>query len=98
MDRRILLALCCCCLSGLAAASDDANAEELLNEIVQYGLDQSAFLSDVRERHLYEEGVRLKKTNPAHFVAIFNKQKKRAREVSRFAYASLEASALLARQ
>lgn len=42
--------------------------------------------------------LRLRKTNPAHFVAIFNKQKKRAKELSQFAYASLEASSLLTRQ
>ena len=47
---------------------------------------------------LYEEGVSLKKSNPAHFVGVFNKQKDRAKELSKFGYASLQASSLLARQ
>ena len=73
-------------------------AEELLNEIVNFGLDQSNRLENVRERELYEEGVSLKKSNPAHFVGVFNKQKDRAKELSKFGYASLQASSLLARQ
>ena len=77
---------------------DDTNAEDLLNEIIRYGIDQSDFLSDVQEPNLYKQGISLKKSDPAHFVAIFNKQKKRSLELSRYAYASLEASDLLARQ
>lgn len=77
---------------------DPEEAEELLNEIVNFGLDQSNRLENVRERELYEEGVTLKKSQPAHFLGIFNKQKDRARELSKFGYASLQASSLLARQ
>ncbi len=87
--------------SAAAAASrpDSAQkAEELLNEIVQYGIDRSEELANVEEKRLYERGVRLRKTDPAHFVGIFNKQKKRGRELTKYAYAALEASSLLARQ
>ena len=59
---------------------------------------QSDFLTEVRERELYEEGVALTKRDPAHFVAVFNKQKGRAKEISKYAVASLHASKLLARQ
>lgn len=54
----------------------------------------------MRERELYESGARLSKTQPAHFVGVFNRQKggNRGRELARFGYASLEASKLLARQ
>ena len=59
---------------------------------------QSDFLTEVKERELYEEGVKLTKRDPAHFVAVFNKQKGRAKEISKYAVASLHASKLLARQ
>ena len=85
-----------------AEASQDSDsakrATALLNRIVDYGLEQSKFLKDVQERELFDEGLKLDKTNPAHFVGVFNKEKPRARELSEFAYASLEASSLLARQ
>lgn len=79
-----------------AAASKQA--EDLLREIVKFGIDESEYLTNVKERHLYDEGVKLKKSQPAHFVAVFNKQKKKSKEISKFAYASLHASSLLARQ
>lgn len=34
------------------------NANELLREVVRYGLDQSQFISEVEERELYDEGIR----------------------------------------
>ena len=86
---------------SVSSAQDEANnedAEELLNEIIKYGLDQSDILERVHEKKLYESGIRLNKTNPAHFVAVFNKQKERTKLLSHFGYASLEASSLLARQ
>ena len=55
-------------------------------------------MTEVKERELYEEGVKLTKRDPAHFVAVFNKQKGRAKEISKYAVASLHASKLLARQ
>lgn len=77
---------------------DSKQAEQILNDIVSFGIDQSDRLENVRERQLFEQGVTLKKSNPAHFVGIFNKQKPKARELSSIGYASLQASSLLARQ
>jgi hypothetical protein len=84
--------------SSSSAEKDSEQAEQLLREIVRFGIDESDYLTNVKERHLYEEGVALKKTDPAHFVAVFNKQKKPSKEISKYAYASLHASSLLARQ
>jgi len=83
-------------------ASQDSTTEEraelLLRDIVKRGIDASEELSEVEEKKLYERGVRLNKANPGYFVGIFNRQKERGREISKFAYASLEASNLLAQQ
>ena len=73
-------------------------SEELLNDIVTFGLEQSRHLHEVKEREIYESGITLKKSDPAHFVAVFNKQTPRAKELSRYGYATLEASRLLTRQ
>ena len=73
-------------------------SEQILNDIVNYGLDQSRYLYEVQERNIYNEGVALKKSNPAHFVGVFNKQKPRAKELSKYGYATLQASSLLTRE
>ncbi len=74
------------------------SSEEILNDIVNYGLDQSTYLYEVQERQIYDRGVALKKSNPAHFLGVFNKQEPRAKELSKYGYATLEASSLLTRQ
>ena len=73
-------------------------SEELLNDIVTFGLEKSRHLHEVKEKEIYESGITLKKSDPAHFVAVFNKQTPRAKELSRYGYATLEASRLLTRQ
>ena len=78
--------------------SSARTSEELLNDIVSYGLEQSRQLYEVKEREIYESGITLKKSDPAHFVAVFNKQSARAKELSRYGYATLEASSLLTKQ
>jgi hypothetical protein len=55
-------------------------------------------LFDVVEKRIYENGQNLKKSDPAHFVAVFNKQTAKSKELSKYGYATLEASALLTRQ
>eukprot|EP00095_Tigriopus_kingsejongensis_P007792 maker-scaffold370_size193435-snap-gene-0.40 protein:Tk07792 transcript:maker-scaffold370_size193435-snap-gene-0.40-mRNA-1 annotation:"hypothetical protein DAPPUDRAFT_320790" len=77
---------------------DSTKAQQILNDIVNFGIDQSDRLEQVRERQLFEEGINLQKSNPAHFVGVFNKQKKQARPLATIGYASLQASSLLARQ
>ena len=47
---------------------------------------------------LYEHGIKLNKTEPAHFLSVFNKQKKQAKNLSKYAYATLHASSLLSEQ
>ena len=52
----------------------------------------------LQEKMLYDKGIKLNKTEPAHFVSVFNKQKKRAKHLSKYAYATLHASSLLSKQ
>ena len=73
-------------------------SQEILNDIVNYGLTKTSYLVDVLERKIYDHGLALQKSDPAHFVAVFNKQTKKAKELARYGYATLEASSLLTRQ
>lgn len=82
----------------LNTASAAKTSQEILNDIVNYGLDRTRYLVDVLERKIFEQGLALNKTDPAHFVAVFNKQTPRAKELSRYGYATLEASTLLTKQ
>ena len=84
--------------SGAGFKTSARTSEELLNDIVTFGLEKSRHLHEVKEREIYESGITLKKSDPAHFVAVFNKQTPRAKELSRYGYATLEASRLLTRQ
>lgn len=74
------------------------NSQEILNDIVNYGLDRTRYLVDVLERKIYENGLNLQKSDPAHFLGVFNKQRDRSKNLSRYGYATLEASTLLTRQ
>ena len=78
--------------------SSARNSEELLNDITSYGLEKSRYLYDIKEKRIYDKGISLKKSDPAHFVSVFNKQTPRAKELSRYGYATLEASSLLTKQ
>ena len=44
------------------------------------------------------KGLTLEKSNPAHYVSVFNKQTKRSKDLAKFAYATLHASSLLSKQ
>jgi len=74
------------------------SSQEILNDIVNYGLDRTRYLVDILERKIYDEGQSLSKSDPAHFVAVFNKQTQKAKELSKYGYATLEASSLLTKQ
>ena len=74
------------------------NSHEILNDIVNYGLDRTRYLVDVLERKIYENGLNLQKSDPAHFLGVFNKQTDKSKNLSRYGYATLEASTLLTRQ
>jgi hypothetical protein len=66
--------------------------------VVSFGLNQSRYLFEVHEKWLYDNGLAVKKSDPAHFVAAFNRQSQRAKELSKYGYASLQASSLLTKQ
>ena len=53
---------------------------------------------EVQERELYEKGITLDKSQPGHFVSVFNKQHKMSKQLSTYAYATLQASSLLSKQ
>jgi len=53
---------------------------------------------EVKEKELFEKGITLDKSQPGHFVSVFNKQQKKAKMLSKFAYATLQASSLLSKQ
>ena len=78
--------------------SSARTSEELLNDITTYGLERSRYLYEIKEKRIYDKGISLKKSDPAHFVAVFNKQTPRAKELSRYGYATLEASTLLTKR
>ena len=67
-------------------------------DIVNYGLDRTRYLVDILEKKIYEQGQALSKADPAHFVGVFNKQTTKAKELSKYGYATLEASSLLTKQ
>ena len=73
-------------------------SEDILNEIVNFGLEQSQHLFDVQEKRIYDKGLSLKKSDPGHFVGVYNKQSQRAKDLSKYAYATLHASSLLSKQ
>jgi len=85
---------------GRAGLNDPTakTSEEVLNEIVNYGLDQSRYLFDVQEKQIYNKGLVIQKSDPAHFVGAFNKQTQRAKDLSKYGYATLQASSLLSKQ
>ena len=84
--------------SDLAKSQLAKSSQEILNDIVNYGLDRTRYLVDVLEKKIYENGLKLQKSDPAHFLAVFNKQTDKSKSLSKYGYATLEASALLTKQ
>ena len=78
--------------------SPEQKHRELLENVIEFGLNRSNHLVEVQEVELYDKGVTLDKTQPGHFVSVFNKQQKKAKMLSQFAYATLQASSLLSKQ
>ena len=78
--------------------SPEQKHRELLESVIEFGLNQSRYLQEVQEKDLYRKGVSLSKRQPAHFVSVFNKQQKEAKMLSQYAYATLQASSLLSKQ
>ena len=59
---------------------------------------RSSHLIEVQERELYNKGMTLDKSQPGHYVSVFNKQYKKSKQMSSYAYATLQASSLLSKQ
>ena len=78
--------------------SPEQKHRELLESVIEFGLNQSRYLQEVQEKDLWRKGVSLSKRQPAHFVSVFNKQRKEAKMLSQYAYATLQASSLLSKQ
>ncbi|XP_040568625.2 LOW QUALITY PROTEIN: salivary peroxidase/catechol oxidase [Lepeophtheirus salmonis] len=94
----ILLAMASKSTKSQSSSSDQISTQDLLNLITNFGLNRSRQLIENEELRLFNNNVVLEKNNPAHYVAVFNKQKKRSKEMSEFGYASIQASALMAKQ
>ncbi|XP_044731431.1 uncharacterized protein LOC123294462 [Chrysoperla carnea] len=69
-----------------------------IEDAAEYGLQRMHYLFDDIEPKLYKKGLWLEKDNPAHFVASFNAQQEKAKQLAKFGYASLEATTKLALQ
>ena len=78
--------------------SPEQKHRELLENVIEFGLNRSNHLVEVQEKELYDKGIILDKSQPGHFVSVFNKQQKQAKMLSTFAYATLQASSLLSNQ
>ncbi|ROT69525.1 hypothetical protein C7M84_012292 [Penaeus vannamei] len=76
------------------SASSEVGAS-ILNHVTQYGINETRYLTAVKEPKLFEEGYHLQRGHPGLFLAAFNKQKKKSKTLAEFGYASLRASELL---
>ncbi|XP_058805133.1 chorion peroxidase-like [Phymastichus coffea] len=61
-------------------------------EAIKYGLRSMKHLYEEKEPELYAMGLFLANDDPAHFVAVFNEQNAEYKQLSRAAYAMLEAT------
>ena len=78
--------------------SPEDEHRQLLESVIEFGLNRSSHLVQVQEKELYDRGMVLNKSQPGHFVSVFNKQDKKSKTMSTFAYATLQASSLLSKQ
>lgn len=77
---------------------NDAEHAMLLETVLEHGLNASQHLIEVQEKELYDQGAVLTKSQPAHFLSVFNKQRPQSKLLSKYAYATLLASSLLSRR
>ena len=77
---------------------NDAEHAVLLETVLEHGLNASQHLIEVQEKELYDQGAVLTKSQPAHFLSVFNKQRPQSKLLSKYAYATLHASSLLSRR
>ena len=61
--------------------SPEQKHRELLENVIEVGLNRSRYLVEVKEKELFEKGIILDKSQPGHFVSVFNKQQKKSQNV-----------------
>ncbi|XP_066966449.1 peroxidase-like [Macrobrachium rosenbergii] len=71
---------------------------KILSHVAEHGINETLYLTNVKEPKLFNEGYHLKKGHPGLYLAAFNKQKKKSKDLASFGYASLKASELLSKQ
>lgn len=70
----------------------------ILQHVANYGINLTHYLTKVKEPRLFKEGYHLQRGDPGLFLAAFNKQKKKSKDLASYGYASLKASELLSNQ
>ncbi|RZC43164.1 chorion peroxidase-like, partial [Asbolus verrucosus] len=80
---------------GKEKKSDEVHKREL-DDAIEYGLKAMQELLEVKEPHLYKMGLYLDENDPASHVAAFGAPTKKAIELSKIGYASIEASKKIA--
>ncbi|KAL7637821.1 UNVERIFIED_CONTAM: hypothetical protein RMT77_011433 [Armadillidium vulgare] len=70
----------------------------ILSEVTLYGLNQTKFMKEIQEPQFFKKGLKLPSGHPGLYLAAFNKQKQRTKDLAKFGYASLWASEMLSKQ
>ncbi|XP_042207308.1 peroxidase-like [Homarus americanus] len=70
----------------------------ILRHVTSYGMNETHYLTHIKEPQLFKDGYHLKRGHPGLLLAAFNKQKKKSKDLASFGYASLKASELLSSQ
>ncbi|XP_050717062.1 peroxidase-like isoform X2 [Eriocheir sinensis] len=70
----------------------------ILNHVTSYGMNQTHYLTSIMEPKLFREGYHLQQGHPGLYLAAFNRQKQKSKDLASYGYASLKASELLSSQ
>ncbi|CAL4065298.1 unnamed protein product, partial [Meganyctiphanes norvegica] len=82
----------------LQFGSNARSGAMILDTVTKYGQNESDFLFNVKEPRIYKKGYSLSHGHPGLFLAAFNKQKSKTKDLARFGYASLKATEKLSKQ
>ncbi|XP_063858691.1 LOW QUALITY PROTEIN: peroxidase-like [Scylla paramamosain] len=82
----------------LQFSEEGDEGSNILNHVTNYGMNQTIYLTSIMEPKLFREGYTLRRGHPGVFLAAFNKQKQKSKDLASFGYASLKASELLSNQ
>lgn len=72
--------------------------KNIISRVAEYGINKTNHLTYVMEPQLFNDGYLLKHGHPGLFLAAFNKQKQKSKDLASFGYASLKASELLSKR